>query len=151
MACLLHEDHVDFPGQWKKLRKAQSDVAAALRIERPRTIRAMAAQMAGALIAGEKPSSVNFGLRESGAGSGESGLGAKLKEILAPVYSFGQEEIRAEHGRLDQKARKARGFSDSATPESRRASGFGLRTSDFGLVSDRRLVLANRSHHPVFR
>ncbi len=97
-----HEAHVDFPSHWKALRGAEAKIAAALRAERPRTIRAMASQMAKALIAGKRPSGVvlNTGAERSSA----------LQAILDPLYQTGRQAVREESQRLEG-ARRAAAFA----------------------------------------
>lgn len=95
-----HEAYVDFPAHWKALRGAEAKVAAALRVERPRTIRAMANTLAKALAKGTRPKDVSFSVDPSLAG--------KLAAVLDPLYGMGQTEVRAEHQRLWTAYRKSK-------------------------------------------
>jgi hypothetical protein len=87
-----NEAHVDFPAHWRALRGAEARIASVLRSQRGRAIRALANQMAKALIAGERPGDVRFERPDD--------LNAKLAAILDPLYAIGQSEVRAEHERL---------------------------------------------------
>jgi hypothetical protein len=94
-----NEAHVNFPAHWRALRKAESGIASYLRGQRDRAIRAMANQMALALIAGEKPGNVQL--------SPGVDLAAGLTGIIDPLYQMGRSEVRAEHERLDSARRDA--------------------------------------------
>jgi hypothetical protein len=121
-----HEQHVDFPAHWKALRGAEAKLAAMMRAWRPLAIRELANSMAKALLHGKPPKSVSLD------GDGGGGLTKRLESILTPLYEFGQSEVRAEHGRLIEQARKAAGFG----------------TRDSGLGAAETLALSPSSQPP---